>query len=151
MAVVKTYSRWIAPMRSLSVGLGFFALGSVSDFWLQHHSPTRLIAIMTDVLLGLAAAFLVMFYEVRQQKNIMRKLEIVRLMNHHVRNSLQVIYYAASTPQQEELAADVRNAVERIEWALREVLPGQSEDLTGLLHPMPQDALRSGAKSSAAL
>ena len=54
-------------------------------------------------------------------------------MNHHVRNSLQVISFAASVPQQEALEADIRNAVDRIEWALREVLPGQRQDVENLL------------------
>jgi len=63
---------------------------------------------------------------------MIRKLEVIRLMNHHVRNSLQVISFAASVPQQEEMATQVRDAVERIEWALREVLPGQREDISGL-------------------
>jgi hypothetical protein len=54
-------------------------------------------------------------------------------MNHHVRNSLQVISFAASVPQQEALEAEIRDAVERIEWALREVLPGQRQDIDKLL------------------
>ena len=64
---------------------------------------------------------------------------MIRLMNHHVRNSLQVISFAASSPQQEELGNNLRDAVERIEWALREVLPGQREDIRDLpLHPHPK-------------
>ena len=58
---------------------------------------------------------------------------MIRMMNHHVRNSLQVISFATSVPQQEEVARKVRDAVERIEWALREVLPGQREDISDLL------------------
>jgi hypothetical protein len=50
-------------------------------------------------------------------------------MNHHVRNSLQVISLAVSVPQRKELASKIQNVVERIEWALREVLPGQREDI----------------------
>jgi hypothetical protein len=88
---------------------------------------------IADALLGIAVGFLVLFYEQRQQRNIIRKLEVIRLMNHHVRNSLQVISFAASVPQQEALESDIRNAVERIEWALREVLPGQRQDIANPL------------------
>jgi hypothetical protein len=88
---------------------------------------------ITDALLGVAVGFVVLLYERRQQRTITRKLEVIRLMNHHVRNSLQVISFAASVPEQEALEAEIRNAVERIEWALREVLPGQRQDIDNLL------------------
>jgi len=64
-------------------------------------------------------------------------------MNHHVRNSLQVISFASSMPEPEELRNKVREAVERIEWALREVLPGQREDISHLpLQFQPKDSAR---------
>ena len=88
---------------------------------------------MDDALVGVGVGFLVFLYERRQKQNIIRKLEVIRMMNHHVRNSLQVISFAAWVPQQEEVTRKVRDAVERIEWALREVLPGQREDVSDLL------------------
>jgi len=91
---------------------------------------------MDDALVGVGVGLLVFLYERRQKQNIIRKLEVIRMMNHHVRNSLQVISFATSVPQQEEVTRKVRDAVERIEWALREVLPGQREDVGDLLfHP----------------
>jgi hypothetical protein len=54
---------------------------------------------MDDVLIGIGVGLLVLLYERRQRQNIIRKLEVIRLMNHHVRNSLQVISFAASVPQ----------------------------------------------------
>lgn len=131
--MINIRSPWIATLRSISIGFVVFFLGSISDVWLQQHAHTRTIAIMTDALLGIAVGLVVLFYERRQQRNIIRKLEVIRLMNHHVRNSLQVISYAASVPQQEALESDVRNALERIEWALREVLPSQRQDIENLL------------------
>jgi hypothetical protein len=125
-------SRWAIPLRSILIGLGVFLLGSLSDVWLQQYSRSIFMAIMDDALVGVGAGLLVFFYERRQRQNIIRKLEVIRLMNHHIRNSLQVISFAASAPQHEELAKKVHNAVERIEWALREVLPGQREDISDL-------------------
>jgi hypothetical protein len=132
MVTSGTSSRWAAPMRSVLVGFGFFFLGSLSDVWLQQHVASRSIAIIDDALVGVGAGLLVFLYERRQRQNIIRKLEVIRLMNHHVRNSLQVISFAASAPQQDELANRIHNAVERIEWALREVLPGQREHINDL-------------------
>lgn len=131
-----TSLRWAAPLRSVLIGLGFFFMGSLSDVWLQQHVGSRSVAIMDDALVGIGVGLLVLLYERRQRQNMIRKLEVIRLMNHHVRNSLQVISFAASSPQQDELANKLRDAVERIEWALREVLPGQREDISLLpFHP----------------
>ena len=88
---IESRSDWLASLRSVLVGFGFFFLGSMSDIWLQQHARTRLIAIITDVALGMAAGLVVLFYERRQEQNLMGKLQVIRLMNHHVRNSLQVI------------------------------------------------------------
>lgn len=139
MVVLGAASRWVAPLRSILVGFGIFSLGSLSDLWLHQHAERLFIAIMADALIGVGVGLLVLLYERRQRQNIIRKLEVIRLMNHHVRNSLQVISFAASSPNQ-ELAREVRAAMERIEWALREVLPGQREDISDLpLHPHAND------------
>ena len=139
MFTPSTRSRWAAPLRSMIIGLGFFFLGSLSDLWLQQHAARLSIAILDDALVGIGAGLLVLLYERRQRRNMIRKLEVIRLMNHHVRNSLQVISLAASAPQQQELADKVQEAVGRIEWALREVLPGQREDISNLLVPPRSD------------
>jgi hypothetical protein len=117
------------------IGLGFFFLGSLSDLWLRRHVANWSIAMVDDVLIGTGAGLVVLFYERRKRQNLIRKLEVIRLMNHHVRNSLQVISFAASVPQQQEITREVQEAVGRIEWALREVLPGQREDISDLLVP----------------
>lgn len=136
-----TGSRWVAPLRSVLAGFVFFFLGSLSDVWLRKYVASPSVAIMDDALVGIGAGLLVLLYERRQRQNIIRKLEVIRLMNHHVRNSLQVISFAASSPQQEELGNNLRDAVERIEWALREVLSGQREDISDLpLHPYPKES-----------
>ena len=101
---------------------------------------------MDDALVGAGAGLLVFFYERRQRQDILRKLEVIRQMNHHVRNSLQVISTAASITERQELAKAIHSAVERIEWALREVLPGQREDILELsFHPPAGESL--GKKS----
>ena len=120
------------------IGFGFFFLGSLSDLWLRQHVASSWVAMMDDALIGIGAGLLVLLYERRQRQNMVRKLEVIRLMNHHVRNSLQVISFANSV-QQQELAEKVQEAVKRIEWALRAVLPGQREDISDLLVPPRSD------------
>jgi hypothetical protein len=133
MILVDTNSgRWTIPIRSVVIGVGSFLLGSVSDMWMQRHTGSMPIALLDDVLVGIGVGLLVFLYERRYRRHTIKKLEVIRLMNHHVRNSLQVISFAASLPPQEEMANQVRDAVDRIEWALREVLPGQREDMNDL-------------------
>ena len=136
--MISKSSRWVAPLRSLLIGFGFFFLGSMADVWLEQHVRNLYIVIANDALVGIGVGVLVLFYERRQRQSMIRKLEVIRLMNHHVRNSLQVISFATSAPQQ-ELAVELKDAVDRIEWALREVLPGQREDIGNLeFHPPSQ-------------
>ena len=89
-------------------------------------------ALIDDALVGLAGGLLVLLYEQRQRRNTIKKLEVIRQMNHYVRNSLQVISFATSVPQQEQTKEQIQGAVDRIEWALREVLPGEAVCLSFL-------------------
>ena len=130
-------SRWAAPVRSMLTAFGFFFLGSLADFGLQQHVTRRMVAILDDALIGIGVGLLVLVYELRHRQHLIRKLEVIRMMNHHVRNSLQVICYASADPAQEELRKNIRDAVERIDWALREVLPGQREDISDLSFHSP--------------
>jgi len=132
IAMISKDSRWAVSLRSVLIGFGFFFLGSLTDLWLERHVRNLYLAIADDALVGIAVALLVLFYERRQRRNMIRKLEVIRLMNHHVRNSLQVISFAALASQQEKATGELRDAVDRIEWALREVLPGQREDIGDL-------------------
>jgi len=132
MVLPGTGSRWAAPLWSVLAGLGIFFLGSLTDFWMHQHAERPLIEIMAEAFIAVGVGLLVLLYERRRRQNIIRKLEVIRLMNHHVRNSLQVISFAASSPNRQERAKEIQAAMERIEWALREVLPGQREDMSDL-------------------
>ena len=71
-------------------------------------------------------ASLFFIYGRLRRRELLRRVETIALMNHHVRNSLQVLSY---TPYAGDAAAEhVREAVERIEWALNELLPGVHTD-----------------------
>lgn len=61
-----------------------------------------------------------------RQRYLHQRLKTIEEMNHHVRNALQVLSYFATHPDaaaNEKNAKVVRESVERIEWALREILP----------------------------
>jgi hypothetical protein len=49
-------------------------------------------------------------------------------MNHHVRNALQTIVISAYARGHAQQVDEIRTSVSRIEWALREILPGRVLD-----------------------
>ena len=117
--------RWAAALKSFSAGLVFFLMGALFDLILQKHGLGSPAIWWGDLLAGVVAGVLVLFYETLRNRDLTRRLEMIRLMNHHVRNSLQVISYASSSEDRTVQVEKVRTAIERIDWALREVLPGR--------------------------
>ena len=107
------------------VGFCVFSLGSGVSGWLTLENVHGLLALADNILSGIIAGFLVLLYERRRQSELEKKVRTVRLMNHHVRNALQIISSASYSLDMPEQRTTVQDAVRRIEWALREVLPGE--------------------------
>ncbi|MGA2990946.1 MAG: hypothetical protein ABSD88_10785 [Candidatus Korobacteraceae bacterium] len=84
--------------------------------------------IVDDICGGAIVGLLVYWYERARARYLKSRLKTIALMNHHVRNALQVIAYSANMTPNPERISQIHDAVTRIEWALREVLPGQSMD-----------------------
>lgn len=103
-----------------AVGFGF-------DRLLAKDGVRRMdILFVSNALTGIVAGFL--FYsltnfERMRRKQVGERLRTIAEMNHHIRNSLQVITYATAADSDKSVEL-IRSSVERIEWALREVLPG---------------------------
>jgi hypothetical protein len=106
-----------------------WAVGFSFDRLLAHDGVTRTeILAASNGLTGIFAGFL--FYTLakneRERRELIReRLRTIAEMNHHIRNALQVITYATVVGKDNESVELIRSSVERIEWALREVLPGQ--------------------------
>ena len=86
------------------------------------------ILITSNALTGIVAGFLFFSFtnNERLRRNVIsQRLRTISEMNHHIRNSLQVITYATATQRSSESVEMIRSSVERIEWALREVLPSE--------------------------
>ena len=81
---------------------------------------------LSNVLTGAFAGAL--FYYVtreqaRKQKLMEEKLRIIAEMNHHIRNALQALaFYRVKSSDEKEMNV-IDQAVSRITWALKEVLP----------------------------
>jgi hypothetical protein len=57
----------------------------------------------------------------RQRESLRREQRIVAETNHHIRNALELIQLSAQTTRDQQVIAQVSVAVERIQWALREL------------------------------
>jgi hypothetical protein len=88
-----------------------------------HAETTRI----DDLLLGLVAAALVFLIQRQQDRELRRQRQsaaVIEQMNHHIRNALQVIVARASLDHEANPELQqINEAVARIDWALREILP----------------------------
>lgn len=113
----------------IAVGVLVWMVGFSFDRLLARDGITRTEILLTsNGLTAVVAAFL--FYSLTYNERVRRDLVRERLrtiadMNHHIRNALQVITYASAARQADSVEM-IRDSVERIEWALREVLPGHA-------------------------
>ena len=134
----------------ICIGLAFlvWGVGFGFDRLLARDGVTRTEILATsNGLTGLVAGLL--FYNLalkeRIRREIMRdRLRIIAEMNHHIRNALQVITYATAVGKDDESVELIRSSVERIEWTLREVLPGQVPTPTVATVEATQERVRAG-------
>jgi len=110
---------------SFGLGFGIFVLGVTLRTLLDNWGVTGLAAGIDYMLSGLLAGVLVFAYEYHQHKIIHEKMRVISEMNHHVRNALQPIMYSPYLKEQAEQVRIIQEGTRRIEWALREVLPGE--------------------------
>jgi hypothetical protein len=110
---------------SFGLGCGIFLLGVALRALLDNLGVSGVTAAVDDLLIGVLAGVLVFAYERHQHKLILEKMLVISEMNHHVRNALQPIMYSPYLKEQAEQVRIIQEGTRRIEWALREVLPGE--------------------------
>jgi hypothetical protein len=122
------WARHSLPL-AVAVVLLVSALGSGLDVLLVKEGLPRLAMVMfSNTLTGVIAGWL--FYSFAQHERHRRELIRERMhtiaeLNHHIRNALQVIRYWGGTQSHVDAVQLqlINESVDRIEWALREVLP----------------------------
>lgn len=119
---------FIAGLASLLV----FLVGYGADLFLLRH-PTWML--LDDVTLALGAALVVFHYERERSRFLAEKLRVIRDMNAFVRNELQILN--ASVDPDRTRVTTIERSVERIDWALRELLPGKEKLLNTVPPSMP--------------
>jgi phospholipid N-methyltransferase len=58
-----------------------------------------------------------------RKATVAERLRLIAEMNHHIRNGLEIISLSAYTAKDKTTVETMKYGVEKIEWALREVLP----------------------------
>jgi hypothetical protein len=145
---------------AVSIALMAFTLGFLQDVFLVNEGFSRWgLIILSNMFTGSIAGLL--FYQyARNQRNrrelIRQRMQTVAELNHHIRNALQVIKFWGVQHQNCRLTDEqihlMKDSVDRIEWALREVLPRYPE--SGVLvranaHGQPAGDAQATAQFSA--
>jgi signal transduction histidine kinase len=107
--------------------LVIFIVSSAADLlMLREHETARITIELSDGVsafaIGLLSFQLVRMYQERRAK-LRERVEVIAAMNHHVRNALQVISLSTHGKENKEEIAAIRESMNRIQWALRELLP----------------------------
>ena len=93
-----------------------------------HYGLTGSQLIIDDLCGGLIAGFLAYRYEYSRSRYLNEKLKTIELMNHHIRNAMQVIVDSVYLHGHSKQLDEIQDSVKRIDWALREILPGKVLD-----------------------
>ena len=131
---------------SLLVAVLVSAIGVLLDWVLVKEGVSRLdMLVLSNSVTGLFAGGL--FYQfVREEKahrELMRaRMKTIAELNHHIRNALQVIKFLGMQNRSGLDAVQlqlINDSVDRIEWALREVLPRYQ--IGKLITPVPDEPI----------
>jgi hypothetical protein len=109
-------------------GVIVFALLLIADEISVHYGLRESQRIIDDFIGAAIAGFLIYRHERHRSRVLREKLQTIELMNHHVRNALQPIVDSAYLHGHSQHIAVIRQSVKRIDWALREILPGHVID-----------------------
>ena len=107
---------------SVLIGLAAFGSGILLDVTLGVENRGIL---YSDIFTGVVAAFLSLmlarYYE-RLRVADSERLLVAADINHHVRNALTTVLYSVHVKRDPELIQVTQDAVDRIDWTLREIL-----------------------------
>src|SRR5262249_55290997 len=118
----------LARRVAVSVSLGFLvALAGAAAEHLIEGTPVLSLSVIDDVVVGVITGLFVFAYEQQQHRAVLNKIRVIAEMNHHVRNALQAITYAPYAEQAKQIPL-IEASVQRIQWALREILPGEMQE-----------------------
>ena len=120
---------------SVVLPIASFVLGILIEALQRQESIAGWALWVDNIAAALLLGLVVYLYERRRERELVRKLQVIELMNHHVRNALQPIMYVPYSQDQQQQLNTIQDAVRRIDWALREILPGDRENTSAPSQP----------------
>lgn len=120
-------ARWNPWILALLFTIFLFICNAAFDWFLmrRHESPFSMLEV-SDGLSALVGGILftkIVLDSRRRRRRLEQRLQTIRDMNHHIRNALEVIALTAHTSKDQENMEAIRQSVQRINWALNEILP----------------------------
>jgi signal transduction histidine kinase len=111
---------------ALGVGLVSFLTTEVMHYWLVPDIGRNRERLLAEALSALIVSCLVAKLadmSRRQHRLTMARMQVIAEMNHHIRNALAPISLSVDAIENQQLIRLVSDGVDRIDWALREILP----------------------------
>lgn len=115
-------------LRAIGFGLLVLVFLVIADQLSIYYGLRESQRVLDDLSGAVIAGLLIYRHEYARSKNLSEKLKTIEMMNHHVRNALQVIVDSAYVHGHAEQLKEIQDSVSRIDWALREILPGRVLD-----------------------
>jgi signal transduction histidine kinase len=127
----KHRSRTLAPhLRStvvpVAVGLVSFAVTEFMHYLLVPDLGRLWERLLAEGLSALVVALLtagLMHQANKRREAALLRVQVIAALNHHIRNALAAISFSTDSIQNQQSIEVISQSVDRIEWALREVLP----------------------------
>lgn len=111
---------------ALGVGIVSFLASELMHYWLVRdlgRNRERLLAEAVSALVVSCLIARLAYMARRQQRLTIARMQVIAEMNHHIRNALTPISLSVEAIENQQLIRIISEGVDRIDWALREVLP----------------------------
>jgi hypothetical protein len=120
------------------------AIGYWFDRFLVYGGLSRTyMLIVSNTLTGIVTGGLFLYvarHEKARRDQLQERMQTVAELNHHIRNALQVIKLCGTQPESSLDGRQlqlIKESADRIEWALREVLPKYPADEKAIMRQPP--------------
>jgi signal transduction histidine kinase len=111
---------------ALGVGLVSFLATELMHYWLVPDIGRNRERLLAEALSALILSCLIakLACMARQQQRLtIARMQVIAEVNHHIRNALAPISLSVDAIENRQLISIISDGVDRIDWALREVLP----------------------------
>ena len=86
-------------------------------------SPERLLAESLSALIVSCLTAKLLSVSRERQRLTLARMQVIGEMNHHIRNALSPVSLSLDATEDQQFKQIISEAVDRIDWALREILP----------------------------